>query len=132
MGMGRQAWFAGKHEKSADVVIRMSIHSSEAGWASPFVAAAVTDEAGGPVAHWNPVLFVHGGCVTLYFKVGANISRWVQFSMHAPADADLVRQADADSLLCRLLYLVPAHYQDIFAAEALFHGARSTYAHRVA
>ena len=64
------AWFAGKHEKSSDVAIWMSMR--EAGeWTPPYKAA---DEEG--IAHWNPVLFVYGNTVFLYYKVGHEIVDW--------------------------------------------------------
>lgn len=81
------SWFSGSHEKSADVVIRIAVRSAEGQWSEPFVVADVLGEGGEPLAHWNPVLFVHGGVLTLYFKVGMNISRWRQFQTRASAAA---------------------------------------------
>lgn len=77
------AWFSGTHEKNPDVVIKLAVRDALSGWGKPFTVAAVKDDSGGPVAHWNPVLFVHGGAVTLYFKVGPVISTWRQYRSSA-------------------------------------------------
>jgi predicted neuraminidase len=79
-------WFSGTHEKNPDVVIKLGVRSARSGWGEPFTVAAVRNAEGEPVAHWNPVLFVHGGVVTLYFKIGATIDIWRQYLMECPAD----------------------------------------------
>lgn len=81
-------WFSGTHEKNPDVVIKLAVRTEERGWAEPFTVAAVRSADGDPVAHWNPVLFVHAGVVTLYFKVGATIDIWRQYQMSVPESAD--------------------------------------------
>jgi hypothetical protein len=86
LGDGRAlaTWFSGTHEKNPDVVIKLAVHPEESGWGEPFTVAAVRNADGDPVAHWNPVLFVHNGVVTLYFKIGPTIDIWRQYEMSAP------------------------------------------------
>ncbi|WP_168123154.1 sialidase family protein [Paenibacillus sp. HB172176] len=64
------AWFAGKHEKASDVAIWMSMREGGE-WMPP---CKVADEEG--IAHWNPVLFVYGDSLLLYYKVGHEIVDW--------------------------------------------------------
>ncbi|SDX05732.1 exo-alpha-sialidase [Paenibacillus sp. CF384] len=64
------AWFAGMHEKSSDVAIWMSTRTGGT-WSVPYKAA---DEEG--IAHWNPVLFVQGDTLVLFYKVGHEITDW--------------------------------------------------------
>lgn len=49
------AWFAGSYEKSSDTAIWMAIQERDGLWSAP---RKVADEEG--IAHWNPVLYVHG------------------------------------------------------------------------
>ncbi len=86
LGDGRAlaTWFSGTHEKNPDVVIKLAVRPEESGWGEPFTVAAVRNAEGDSVAHWNPVLFVHDGVVTLYFKIGATIDIWRQYQMTAP------------------------------------------------
>eukprot|EP01043_Picozoa_sp_COSAG02_P026083 COSAG02_NODE_1491_length_12358_cov_52.348014_17_plen_191_part_01 len=90
LGDGRclATWFSGTHEKNPDVVIKLAVRSEESGWGEPFTIAAVRNAEGDPVAHWNPVLFVHGGAVTLYFKIGKTIDIWRQYQMTAPESVE--------------------------------------------
>eukprot|EP01052_Picozoa_sp_SAG31_P026350 SAG31_NODE_2382_length_5827_cov_1.421962_5_plen_216_part_00 len=96
------AWFSGTREKNPDVDIVVAIRPAGGGQFTAFTAASLEDrgttggkvnaadpgEAGGPVAHWNPVLLVYGQRLYLYFKIGANISRWRQYVQWAPVNTE--------------------------------------------
>lgn len=71
------AWFGGLHEKASDVAIWMSCRTGES-WSAPYKAA---DEEG--IAHWNPVLFDDGRKLTLYYKVGHEITDWFTRVIHS-------------------------------------------------
>lgn len=64
------AWFAGSHEKASDVAIWMA-RQEDGSWSAP---RKVADEEG--IAHWNPVLFVLGDSLMLFYKVGHEITDW--------------------------------------------------------
>lgn len=76
------AYFAGSHEKADDVGIWLSVREKGV-WAAPRRIAKVA-----PVAHWNPVLYRSAEGVTLLFKVGAEISHWVSWTMHSADGGD--------------------------------------------
>lgn len=65
------AWFAGSYEKSSDTAIWMAIQEQDGLWSAP---RKVADEEG--IAHWNPVLYAHGGSLVLFYKVGHEITDW--------------------------------------------------------
>ncbi|TLS54295.1 neuraminidase (sialidase) [Paenibacillus antri] len=77
-GEALAAWFAGAHEKASDVAIWMSRRSADGVWSAPYKAA---DEEG--IAHWNPVLFAQGDRVTLFYKVGHEITDWFTRAMRS-------------------------------------------------
>lgn len=65
------AWFAGSRESNPDTAIWSSTMHDEK-WSDPEVIAKV-----GPVAHWNPVLFLDPeGILRLFFKVGESTENW--------------------------------------------------------
>lgn len=65
------AWFGGTKEKHNDVGIWLT-KGDGVSWSYPKEVAKIRNEA-----HWNPVLFQNKeGEVTLFFKVGAEISIW--------------------------------------------------------
>jgi predicted neuraminidase len=86
------AWFSGTAEKAPDVCIRMAVRSNmspSGSWCEPWVAAKVPSRRGETVAHWNPVLHVAQGRVTLYFKVGVSVAGWRQWQTSAQDGADV-------------------------------------------
>ncbi len=64
------AWFGGSDEGDRDVEIWFAERTAE-GWSVP---VALTDYPDVPC--WNPVLFVNGGFLELYFKVGPTPQSW--------------------------------------------------------
>lgn len=70
-GLVIAAWFAGSYEKSSDTAIWMAVQEREGSWSAP---RKVADEEG--IAHWNPVLYAHGGSLVLFYKVGDEITDW--------------------------------------------------------
>jgi len=71
------AWFGGP-EGSARSAIFVARRGPE-GWAPPERVADV-----GPAPHWNPVLFVDGDTVYLFFKVGAEPWCWETYWTSRP------------------------------------------------
>ena len=60
------AWFGGKHEKSADVEVYISIRNTDGVWSKPVI---VSENDGVP--HWNPMLYMReNGEIILYYKYG--------------------------------------------------------------
>jgi len=64
------AFFAGTCEKHPDTRVVTCVREGGK-WLPPATAAKVSDEA-----HWNPVLFLDGDRLDLYFKVGEQIEEW--------------------------------------------------------
>ena len=64
------AYFGGRREGEGDVAIWLS-RGDGSTWAAPRRLMA---EEG--LAHWNPVLFVEGGAVHLFYKVGPTVHDW--------------------------------------------------------
>ncbi|HWT24622.1 MAG TPA: sialidase family protein [Solirubrobacteraceae bacterium] len=65
------AWFEGTGEGAPDTAIWLARRTT-AGWGERTKVADL-----GPVAHWNPVLFLApDGTLHLFFKVGDRISAW--------------------------------------------------------
>ncbi|WP_170318289.1 sialidase family protein [Paenibacillus thalictri] len=64
------AWFGGRHEKASDVAIWLSRRQGDV-WCLP---VKIADEEG--IAHWNPVFYADGDVVTLFYKVGHEITDW--------------------------------------------------------
>ena len=64
------AWFSGTQEGNQDVGVWL-IHRQSNSWSPPKRIAKISQEA-----HWNPVLFVDGGTVQLFFKVGPSPQTW--------------------------------------------------------
>lgn len=73
------AWFAGSREGHRDTAIWLA-RRADGRWSPPQQVAKVGDEA-----HWNPVLFVAGGSVYLFFKVGPSPRTWRTYWMRRPA-----------------------------------------------
>ena len=71
------------------MVIKLAVRDADGTWCTPFTVADVRGPGGEKVAHWNPLLFVHEGTVTLYFKIGATIDIWRQYQMTAPESSEL-------------------------------------------
>lgn len=64
-------YFAGTHEKAADVGIWFS-RRTNTGWLAPRRIAKVFED----VPHWNPVIYAIPGGVRVTFKVGKTIPEW--------------------------------------------------------
>ena len=71
------------------MVIKLAVRDADGTWCTPFTVADVRGPGDEAVAHWNPLLFVHEGTVTLYFKIGATIDIWRQYQMTAPESSEL-------------------------------------------
>lgn len=67
------AWFGGDHEKAPNVAIWFS-RQRDGVWSAP---EKVADREGIPL--WNPVLFVEGKRLLLFYKVGEEIPHWQTF-----------------------------------------------------
>lgn len=67
------AWFGGTHEKAPDVAIWFSKRTNGV-WSEPVKAA---DKENIPC--WNPVLFLDGEKLLLFYKVGKEIPSWQTF-----------------------------------------------------
>ena len=68
------AWFGGDYEKAANVAIWFSRQENGV-WDTP---RKIADAPGIPC--WNPVLFVIGEKLVLYYKVGKEISTWQTYT----------------------------------------------------
>jgi len=71
------AWFGGTREGASDVSI-WGARRGENDWSAPKIWARVAESA-----HWNPVLHARGDLLTLYFKVGNGVERWVTWVQHS-------------------------------------------------
>ena len=67
------AWFGGTAEKAADVKIYCSARATDT-WSAPKMVAA---EPGVPT--WNPVLYMVGGELVLWYKAGPDPERWTGY-----------------------------------------------------
>ena len=77
------AWFGGRHEKSNDVGIWISLHDGK-GWGRPTRVASGAEEEDREYPCWNPVLFQPKASadrsgeppLLLFYKVGPSPSKW--------------------------------------------------------
>ncbi len=69
------AYFAGEREGADDVGIWLS-RRTHGIWQAPECIAKTAD-----LPHWNPVLFMNGQTIHLYFKVGSTVSEWQSWHM---------------------------------------------------
>ncbi|MCL2406716.1 MAG: exo-alpha-sialidase [Defluviitaleaceae bacterium] len=71
------AWFAGSHEKAADVAIWFSVLADikNGRWSVP---RKIAEHPGVPC--WNPVLFVNAEELIIYYKVGHEITEWCTYT----------------------------------------------------
>ena len=67
------AWFGGTHEKAPDVAVWFSRRVNGV-WSRPVIAADAEH-----VPCWNPVLFLDGDRLLLFYKVGNEIPSWQTF-----------------------------------------------------
>lgn len=86
------AWFAGTKEGADDVRIYISINRNGK-WEEPL---QISNTNG--FACWNPVLFEYNGVITLFYKSGKKISKWLTYFMTS---------SDCGKTWCEAKELVP-------------------------
>jgi len=78
------AWFAGTHERHADVTIRVARHNGRR-WLDSMVVADGSEGEAQNYPCWNPVLFLpQDGPLMLFYKVGPSPQTWWGMLMTSP------------------------------------------------
>jgi len=71
------AWFGGTKESHPDTAIWMSyLLPNQNTWCPPYIVVKINNKA-----HWNPVLFVFGEKMYMFFKVGSTTENWITYYM---------------------------------------------------